>query len=272
MSYIDFSYTDLHTEYSSILSDGRVFYNIGPCFADVFHTYIERNFDAQTVFKIYTSQSEFYDDEVYDGSFRNNYMLLTEKQMESYLNQLNEIIPLKYKIVKNDELDEEKCFLLVVETEDLSHYKYKFLLSNIRHLWEFPQSAILKESASLKNHGFFKNVNIFNVFNIVARFAHNHYRNDQISILFGENIVHHLTKKPEMIKLLNEYSLDGDWTLEKFFPFSTINDEIMLQYGALKNHFRSNIREDIESSFTYDILKERYEIYYKKLYNIVKRL
>lgn len=272
MSYIDFSYIDLHTEYSSILSNGRVFYNIGPCFAGVFHGDIEENFDAQTVFKIYTSQSTAYDDEEDYECVKNNYMLLTEKQMKSYLNQLNEIIPLKYKIVKNFELDEEGCFLLVVETEDLSHYKYKFLLSNIRHLWEFPQSAILKESASLKKYGFFKNVNIFNVFNIVARFAHSHYRNDQMSLLFGENIVHHLTKKPEMIKLLDQYSSDEASTLEKFFPFSTINNEIMLQYGALKNHFRLNIHEDIESSFTYDVLKDRYETYYKKLYNIVKRL
>lgn len=272
MSYIDFSYLDLHTEYSSILSNGKAFYNIGPCFAGVFRADIEGNFDAQTVFKIYTSQSASYDDEEDDECVKNNYMLLTEKQMESYLNQLNEIIPLKYKIVKNDELNEDGCFLLVVETEDLSHYKYKFLLSNIRHLWEFPQSAILKESVSLKKCGFFKNVNIFNVFNIVARFAHNYYRNDQMSILFGENIVHHLTKKPEMRKLLDRYSSDGDWTLEKFFPFSTINDKIMLLYGALESHFRLNIHEDIESSFTCDILKERYETYYKKLYNIVKRL
>lgn len=93
-----------------------------------------------------------------------------------------------------------------------------------------------------------------------------------MSLLFGENIVHHLTKKPEMIKLLDQYSSDEASTLEKFFPFSTINNEIMLQYGALKNHFRLNIHEDIESSFTYDILEGRYETYYKNLYNIVKRL
>lgn len=250
----------LHTEYMTVINHDKRIIDKGPCFHNVFNYRLKGTFNANTVIKIYTINP------IDDRSYRNNYLLLTIDEVEFYLNELKEVVPFKYKILNKDTND---FILVAVETNHLNHYEFKFLLSSIRHLWEFPQSATLKESFALKQLGYFADINIFDVFNIVARVICPHEYNDQMILRLGDEDIQRLMSKEEMRSRLQSASIH-ETKLDEFYPTRDMSEEIERLCGAQEDHFANHLEKTIESNFSEELLRLRYDTYYKIIYNYLK--
>lgn len=93
---------------------------------------------------------------------------LTHEDYKEYYERLKKIYPFEYSV---DESNEEYVMLHV--TIDGCCFWHKFILTQLRYIYQYPMNYILHDSLKLKKLKEFKDVDIMDILNIVAKTACN---------------------------------------------------------------------------------------------------
>ena len=127
----------------------------------------------------------------------NNYCLLTKEELIEYLSLLQKIFKFKsFELIEDDNLYAEiptRNRILVEMEFGISYWAVRLLLTWCRLLYEVPGNIILKEVVNLHKAGMFTNLNMVNLYCVVANIlllegtGHSLYRKRLFSSLFGES-------------------------------------------------------------------------------------
>ena len=87
----------------------------------------------------------------------------TFEQVIETLNDINEVVPIEFKVEETEE-----CFRIQLEISNSLSYRIHFyVLTRVRYLYEFPQSALYYDAFRLKEKTEFLNWSLQNLYNLV---------------------------------------------------------------------------------------------------------
>ena len=151
MRKVNFNFLNFCTIYKS---KGTVNKNLHKeyCFGEIFNQGPDEQKNTYAL-EIYVDKSDDNDD---------NNCFLTTEQLEEHINTI--------KTIKNFEhcLEQKENKYVLTFTLDAPRVYHKIILSWLRYTYEWPFNIALYEAFRLKNTHGFKQVNLFNLFNLVG--------------------------------------------------------------------------------------------------------
>lgn len=203
--------------------------------------------------------------------FRENYKhycFFNLDDIKSFLEILsNEYNNITFKIKEDDHLGmfDSSGYTLFIEMKDTSRLKILWILSLIRHIYEFPFNVFLRDAIELKKLPKFKDQHIANLLQIVATVAH---RSGKLCYSYSQSLGYTGKRLIDLVELNTK--LFNITHIFDIYSFSQTEDFISRVVG-LPDFIRANNKMKYPiSSFGYwfnseDWNKERlkfYEAYY----------
>lgn len=248
---------------------------------------------------IYTEES---------NNHNNNYCLLTKDEIIEYLSLLQKIFKFKsFELVEDNTLytNIPTTGRILVNMEfGISYWAVRLLLTWCRLLYEVPGSVILKEVVNLHRNGMFTNLNIVNLYCVVANIfllegtGHSLYRKRLFSTMFSESKpmaeykegkplspYHNIALTKEDIQkgksVLCYYDTIEEWAkrVENYPLNSCANYFIPCIHWGNFEHLESNLPKYLEIRLNSKIatsiekgkISEERIIYYTALINLIKK-
>ena len=248
---------------------------------------------------IYTEES---------NNYNNNYCLLTKDEIIEYLSLLQKIFKFKsFELVEDNTLytNIPTTGRILVNMEfGISYWAVRLLLTWCRLLYEVPGSVILKEVVNLHRNGMFTNLNIVNLYCVVANIfllegtGHSLYRKRLFSTMFSESKpmagykegkplspYHNIVLTKEDIQkgksVLCYYDTIEEWAERvKNYPLnSRANYFIPCIHWGNFEHLESNLPKYLETKLNNKIatsiekgeISEKRVIYYIALINLIEK-
>lgn len=248
---------------------------------------------------IYTKESDDHN---------NNYCLLTKDEIIEYLSLLQKIFRFKsFELVEDDTLytNIPTANRILVNMEfGISYWAVRLLLTWCRLLYEVPGNVILKEVVNLHRNGMFTNLNMVNLYCVVANIyllegtGHSLYRRRLFSTMFSESRsmaeykegrplspYHNTVLTKEDIQkgksVLCYYDTIEEWAKRvKNYPLNSCANYFIpcIHWGDFE-HLESNLPEYSETRLTNKVatsiekgeISEKRVIYYIALINLIEK-
>jgi hypothetical protein len=155
---------------------------------------------------------------------------LTHEDYKEYYERLQKIYPFKYSV---DESNEEYVMLHV--TINGCCFWHKFILTQLRYIYQYPMNYILYDSLKLKKLEEFKDVDIMDILNIVAKTACNSLVESNEYMFLAYNTDCNFILKPfneeEFRKKADKYCKDNEHaSLNSFANTLVVDDNNKFKY------------------------------------------
>lgn len=134
------------------------------CFARIFNRIKDDDLNSKKVNQSYSIYVDITS-ELAKSSY-NNYCILDLKTIKRYLRALQILVPFKWKITEDRWNDYN--LLRIDINANITGFQHKFLLTYVRHLYEFPYNVILYDAYKLKNLSEYKFESITNLYQLCA--------------------------------------------------------------------------------------------------------
>lgn len=238
----------------------------------------------------------------------NNYCLLTKDEIIEYLSLLQKIFRFKsFELVEDDTLytNIPTANRILVNMEfGISYWAVRLLLTWCRLLYEVPGNVILKEVVNLHRNGMFTNLNMVNLYCVVANIyllegtGHSLYRRRLFSTMFSESRsmaeykegqplspYHNTVLTKEDIQkgksVLCYYDTIEEWAKRvKNYPLNSCANYFIpcIHWGDFE-HLESNLPKYSETRLTNKVatsiekgeISEKRVIYYIALINLIEK-
>lgn len=186
-----------------------------------------------------------------------NRVFLTQEEIRYYLNELSNMITFEYELKKKDDNE----YILAIKSNE-TPYKYKWFITCLRYMYEYPFSMALKDAVFLKTNKKFVNINLLNVFNLIGTSMAKNY---------GWNTNHTCGDHDYLLKLLNYANLKR--IINNKLPASGICDGVYEPVDENRNIDIALVKriEDLtEAYFEPNAIYNRYKSVYWNNYKLLK--
>lgn len=186
-----------------------------------------------------------------------NRVFLTQEEIRYYLNELSNMIKFEYELKKQANNE----YILDIKSNEIP-YKYKWFITCLRYMYEYPFNLALKDAVFLKTNKKFVNINLLNVFNIIG---------SSMSSTYGWNTNHTCGDHDYLLKLVNYVNLKR--IIDNKLPNSGICDGVYEPVTEDRNVELAKVNriDDItDAYFEPNAIYNRYKSVYWNNYKLLK--